>query len=426
MRKSGKVEIVMKKDEFFVQLRTAFAGMDEELVKDILGDYENHFKEGMENGKSEEEICEELGNIEEIRQAFLEENPAAVTINVNSFVANDLGTNQMTNSATNLATDSNGVDRPDCSEHSDIYNRSYPGIQRINAQLVNADIEIKKSNTNDVELSVVGGIAEDKEALKETLHVSASAGTLTVQEEKKAGVNTSQVVSWIFGLKAGKMYSTGLVIQIAVPEQFEEIKVKSASGDINANSVSGERFLVEAISGDISVAELNAKQCELQAKSGDIKAKDISAKTLLIYTGSGDVEVEDCQADELQASSTSGDVNETACKADKMDVVSVSGDIEAAFDKSAQCRAKSTSGDCKVTIKKQVDAVVSSTSGDISVRYIGGVGLEMALSSTSGDVSVACGGINSKGKKKVQESFGAPDSKVKASTISGDIKVRDC
>ena len=52
----------MKKDEFFAQLRTAFAGMDEELLTDILGDYENHFKEGMENGKSEEEICEELDN----------------------------------------------------------------------------------------------------------------------------------------------------------------------------------------------------------------------------------------------------------------------------------------------------------------------------------------------------------------------------
>lgn len=60
----------MKKDEFFAQLRTAFAGMDEELLTDILGDYENHFKEGIENGKSEEEICEELGNVEEIRQAF--------------------------------------------------------------------------------------------------------------------------------------------------------------------------------------------------------------------------------------------------------------------------------------------------------------------------------------------------------------------
>ena len=344
----------MKKDEFFAQLRTAFAGMDEELLTDILGDYENHFKEGIENGKSEEEICEELGNVEEIRQAFLDENPAAMTINVNS--------------------------NSDTVGNSDIYNRFYPGIQRVNAQLTDADIEIKKSSTNDVELSVTGGLADDMEALKETLRVSASVGTLSIQQEKKAGISVSYAASRLFGLKVGK-YSARIVIHIAVPEQFEKIEVKSISGDIKANNS--------------------------------------NAKTLLIHTGSGDVGVEDCQADELFASSISGDVNVIACKADKMDIVSVSGDIKVEFD-------KSTSGDCKVTIGNQVDAVVSSTSGDVSVRYIGEIGLEMALSSTSGDVSAVCGEINSKGKKKVQERFGEPDSKLKASTISGDIKVRDC
>ena len=382
----------MKKDEFFAQLRTAFAGMDEELLTDILSDYENHFKEGMENGKSEEEICEELGNVEEIRQAFLDENPAAMTINVNS--------------------------NSDTVGNSDIYNRFYPGIQRVNAQLTDADIEIKKSSTNDVELSVTGGLADDMEALKETLRVSASVGTLSIQQEKKAGISVSYAASRLFGLKVGK-YSAGIVIHIAVPEQFEKIKVKNISGDIVVNDISSEHFLVEAVSGDISVDQLNTK-------SGDIKTNNSSAKTLLIHTGSGDVGVEDCQADELFASSISGDVNVIACKADKIDVVSISGDIKAEFDKSAQCRSKSTSGDCKVTIGNQVDAVVSSTSGDVNVRYIGEIGLEMALSSTSGDVSAVCGGINSKGKKKVQERFGEPDSKLKASTISGDIKVRDC
>ena len=271
--------------------------------------------------------------------------------------------------------------------NSDIYNRFYPGIQRVNAQLTDADIEIKKSSTNDVELSVTGGLADDMEALKQTLRVSASVGTLSIQQEKKAGISVSYAASRLFGLKVGK-YSAGIAIHIAVPEQFEKIEVKSISGDIKANNS--------------------------------------NAKTLLIHTGSGDVGVEDCQADELFASSISGDVNVIACKADKMDVVSVSGDIKAEFDKSAQCRAKSTSGDCKVTIGNQVDAVVSSTSGDVNVRYIGEIGLEMALSSTSGDVSAVCGEINSKGKKKVQECFGEPDSKLKASTISGDIKVRDC
>lgn len=389
----------MKKDEFFAQLRTAFAGMDEELLTDILSDYENHFKEGMENGKSEEEICEELGNVEEIRQAFLDENPAAMTINVNS--------------------------NSDTVGNSDIYNRFYPGIQRVNAQLTDADIEIKKSSTNDVELSVTGGLADDIEALKETLRVSASAGTLSIQQEKKAGISVSYAASRLFGFKVGK-YSAGIVIHVAVPEQFEKIKVKSISGDIVANDISSGSFLVDVVSGDISVDQLNTKQCELNSKSGDIKTNNSSAKTLLIHTGSGDVGVEDCQADELFASSISGDVNVIACKADKMDVVSISGDIKAEFDKSTQCRAKSTSGDCKVMIGNQVDAVVSSTSGDVNVRYIGEIGLEMALSSTSGDVSAVCGGINSKGKKKVQERFGEPDSKLKASTISGDIKVRDC
>ena len=379
----------MKKNEFFAQLRTAFAGMDEELIMDILSDYENHFKEGMENGKSEEEICEELGNVEEIRQAFLDENPAAMTINVNS--------------------------NSDTVGNSDIYNRFYP----------DADIEIKKSSTNDVELSVTGGIADDMEALKETLRVSASVGTLSIQQEKKAGISVSYAASRLFGLKVGK-YSARIVIHIAVPEQFEKIKVKSISGDIVANDISSGSFLVDAVSGDISVDQLNTKQCELNSKSGDIKTNNSNAKILFIHTGSGDVGVEDCQADELFASSISGDVNVIACKADKMDVVSVSGDIKAEFDKSAQCRAKSTSGDCKLTIGNQVDAVVSSTSGDVNVRYIGEIGLEMALSSTSGDVSAVCGGINSKGKKKVQERFGEPDSKLKASTISGDIKVRDC
>lgn len=252
----------MKKNEFFAQLRTAFAGMDEELLTDILGDYENHFKEGMENGKSEEEICEELGNIEEIRQAFLDENPTAMTINVNS--------------------------NSDTVGNSDIYNCFYPGIQRVNVQLIDANIEIKKSSTNEVELSVTGGIADDMEALKETLRVSASVGTLSIQQEKKAGISVSYAASRLFGLKVGK-YSARIVIHIAVPEQFEKIEVKSISGDIKANNS--------------------------------------NAKTLLIHTGSGDVGVEDCQADELFASSISGDVNVIACKADKMDIVSVSGDL---------------------------------------------------------------------------------------------------
>lgn len=54
----------MSKEEYFLNLRTALTEFDTELVQEIITDYEEHFKVGAANGKSEETIIEELGSIE--------------------------------------------------------------------------------------------------------------------------------------------------------------------------------------------------------------------------------------------------------------------------------------------------------------------------------------------------------------------------
>ena len=58
----------MKKDEFLPTAARLRKEMDEELLTDILGDYENHFKEGMENGKGRG--LTKAWKYREIRQAF--------------------------------------------------------------------------------------------------------------------------------------------------------------------------------------------------------------------------------------------------------------------------------------------------------------------------------------------------------------------
>ena len=52
----------MNKEQFLNQLRRSLSGIPEEEKKDILYDYEEHFRSGLENGQEEEEIVRSLGN----------------------------------------------------------------------------------------------------------------------------------------------------------------------------------------------------------------------------------------------------------------------------------------------------------------------------------------------------------------------------
>ena len=52
----------MNKEQFLSQLRRSLSGIPEEEKKEILYDYEEHFRSGLENGQEEEEIARSLGN----------------------------------------------------------------------------------------------------------------------------------------------------------------------------------------------------------------------------------------------------------------------------------------------------------------------------------------------------------------------------
>ena len=52
----------MNKEQFLNQLRRSLSGIPEQEKKEILYDYEEHFRSGLENGQEEEEIAGSLGN----------------------------------------------------------------------------------------------------------------------------------------------------------------------------------------------------------------------------------------------------------------------------------------------------------------------------------------------------------------------------
>ena len=56
----------MKKEEYMGALQSALTGFDEELVQEIVSDYEERFRVGLEKGKTEEQIIQELGSIKDL------------------------------------------------------------------------------------------------------------------------------------------------------------------------------------------------------------------------------------------------------------------------------------------------------------------------------------------------------------------------
>lgn len=56
----------MNKIEYLNALKEALKDTEASVMEEIVSDYEEHFQVGMEKGKSEEQICEELGSIDDL------------------------------------------------------------------------------------------------------------------------------------------------------------------------------------------------------------------------------------------------------------------------------------------------------------------------------------------------------------------------
>ena len=62
----------MNKVEYLEALKSVLKDTDHSIMEEILADYEEHFQAGIENGKTEEEICNDLGSIEDLVEEIKE------------------------------------------------------------------------------------------------------------------------------------------------------------------------------------------------------------------------------------------------------------------------------------------------------------------------------------------------------------------
>ncbi|EFM39721.1 hypothetical protein HMPREF0379_0510 [[Eubacterium] yurii subsp. margaretiae ATCC 43715] len=90
----------MKKREFLDLLRFYLKDMPKTVTEDIISDYEEHFSIATEKGKSEEEICRELGSPEAIAKEYISGEKIHL-------VPVDIDENMRDNNSANTGDDSN-------------------------------------------------------------------------------------------------------------------------------------------------------------------------------------------------------------------------------------------------------------------------------------------------------------------------------
>ncbi len=438
----------MNKIEYLNALKEALKSVDIKVMEEIVADYEEHFQVGLENGKSEEIICEELGSIDDLVKEI---NEVYNTGGQDTRAHADESTNSRQDqsskegqdkwyygpdtdkisSTLNRVLDSTGnainhalqatseaIGKVDVAEignklkssmeravsrlndMADSYYGRYPGS--FDANTMNAD-SYQDNVTKSYDSSapgypkmnlVVDGLCADIRVREST------DGKINIRYENNGNERIRQKYAFYSFMEGNTVYAGlrmvpnavflfnmkpyAIVIYLEVPEGMGVVDIKTASGDIRIGNVKPERLFTETASGDLSFAQVGADELKIKSASGDIRIEDGNGSQVNAGTLSGDIEAKRVSAREIFLKSTSGDVDADSMSADTIDLHSLSGSLDIEHLSASECKIKCTSGDIGIENSSMKNADVISISGNITLSNIAGDNL--SVKSTSGDV----------------------------------------
>lgn len=387
----------MNRDEYLLQIKAALseARVDQGIIDEVIGDYEEHFRMGIKYNKSEEEICAELGSVEEIVAEI-----------------SAMGTaNQITNEGEKRAVIDNMKTFAVVNKESEQRKESSSvPFTKVQVDGICADIVIKSGDTFKVDY-INNGSDKDKLAYQFYHYQEGDTFFVGVKE------NFSKMLFRI-------LRNVDLLLIVQVPGHVEDINVKVASGDCKIEGIKLQKVAVHSASGDINMNQTVSTEANLHSSSGDLRVENSTVDTLYAKTSSGDVQVMYANSKFMKCNSSSGDVEISESTIDRLEAQSASGDVKS-YALSKEYFLKSISGDVTVRMQGDAEATYESISGDIAIRLNNNQnGYVLNASTVSGDVNIGYMGMYQSDCKSGHYTFGNQGSKIHAKTVSGDIDLK--
>lgn len=351
----------MRKDEYLNQIAQGLKQYDKTYVDEIVRDYEEHFREAQQQGRSEEEICEALGDSENIIKAMKEMLDGGQEYEIARPWAE--------------------ADKADCqsdrkhwkeTKDEDTW-RWQGGITKIRFYAGNADVRLCPSMDGQFHI-----YTEDEEEL-EYLEYRYEGDTYFGRVRNREN-------PYFPGLERlfGWLNSPVDTVILEIPANLEEVSIESLSGDVRAEGTGMRSLSITSMSGDVSVRDIACQSIFLSSKSGDLSLKKTRTESLIIETISGDVQYKNVIANIFTFNAVSGDMGGRKIESRNVYLKTVSGDIRLDLQCSGEpfyvC-AKTVSGDVKLkggfrvkesefhseNIKEAIRVSASTISGDLAV-----------------------------------------------------------
>ncbi len=382
----------MTKAEYIKKLQERLENFSRELQEDILEDYKQHFAEGELQGKSDEEIIEELGNIEDmirdLPEADLKEDvrrrmPDVEAMQGTSDKAFGRGAEEGASAAgrENAWRNAGESRKQYCSDTETDRFFNYSG--KYNAMILSGDeanIYLEPSEDDEIHVecrNVQGKHEYYQYEENDIFYAGIRCGEGT--EGCWTGVegNGKSFTVKLFGhtiISYGRMDgfdNTSLALLVKVPKGMPRLSAEVSSGDIYVQGLTQNELQLESSSGDIKVKKAAAGAIKACASSGDVEVRDTGCSGLFqLETSSGDINMHGIKAGRAEVGASSGDIHIENIKCEEIILESSSGDVSTAGVDAGRFRIETSSGDVGIDGATCRAAEVEVSSGDVSIEHI--------------------------------------------------------
>lgn len=431
----------MNKNEYLSALKEALKDTDESILEEIVSDYEEHFQIGMEYGKSEEQICKELGSIEDLAQEIKEvyntdskEDKKAEEEQSNTKNSKNKGWHsgiyyidgEKIGDAINSALDTAGdaiskidvneigrtvkstIDQATSSINSFANNyfknqEKYPFDPKWNTEGYTENVSKSYDETVEPEEAQKDTVSYDTESAAEPSKdvPDDTAGKVNETEAAGSGNSWEQPAAIPEDNKNTNSQNNDVDFNLMIDGIHADVSVrKSSNGKINFNYVNNgnerQRQMYEFYSykeGNTVYAGIRRVgkavflfNFKLYSTIINVEIPD-DMNNVTIKTASGSIELSGVNADRILATTASGDIEADNTEVKFLSLKSASGDIEARNITADVVDANSLSGDVDTVNIKASECKVRSTSGDVDINDFTINNAD--VSSISGDIKIS-------------------------------------